>query len=95
MSYEQRPACPNGLDNFTSCFPPIELGAVHPPEIRFRLPMDTKSVPHLRVLVSDGPGVRLDEVTNTVAGLGHAVTARESLLPNVDITPVERPDVPW
>ena len=56
--------------------------------------MDTKSVPHLRVLVSDRPGVRLDEVTNTVAGLGHAVTARESLLPDVaDITPVERPDV--
>jgi response regulator NasT len=40
--------------------------------------MDTESVPHLRVLVSDGPGVRLDEVTSSVAGLGHDVTARES-----------------
>jgi AmiR/NasT family two-component response regulator len=56
--------------------------------------MGTKSVPHLRVLVSDGPGERLDEVTSTVAGLGHAVTARRSLLPDVaKITPVERPDV--
>jgi two-component system, response regulator / RNA-binding antiterminator len=56
--------------------------------------MGTKSVPHLRVLVSDGPGERLDEVTSTVAGLGHAVTARGSLLPDVaEITPVECPDV--
>jgi hypothetical protein len=56
--------------------------------------MDTESVPHLRVLVSDGPGVRLDEVTSAVAGLGHDVTAKESLTSGVgDITPVERPDV--
>lgn len=51
--------------------------------------------PHrLRVLVSDGPGVRLDEVTRTVAGLGHEVIARESSLPDVArITATERPDV--
>jgi response regulator NasT len=48
----------------------------------------------LRVLVSDGPGVRLDEVTRTVAGLGHDVMARESSLPDVArITATERPDV--
>ena len=48
----------------------------------------------LRVLVSDGPGVRLDEVTRTVAGLGHDVIARESSLPDVaSITATERPDV--
>jgi len=56
--------------------------------------MDTESTPRLRVLVSDGPGVRLDEVTLTVAGLGHDVIARESSLPEVArITATERPDV--
>jgi len=45
-------------------------------------------------LVSDGPGVRLDQVTRTVAGLGHDVIARESSLPDVaQITAAERPDV--
>jgi response regulator NasT len=48
----------------------------------------------LRVLVSDGPGVRFDEVTATVAGLGHDVVARESSLPDVGrVTAAERPDV--
>ena len=48
----------------------------------------------MRVLVCDGPGVRLDEVTQMVAGLGHDVIARESSLPNVaPITAAERPDV--
>jgi len=48
----------------------------------------------LRVLVADGPGPRLDEVSRTVAGLGHDVIARESSLPDVGrITAVERPDV--
>jgi response regulator NasT len=48
----------------------------------------------LRVLVSDGPGVRLDEVTRTVADLGHDVIARESSLPDVArITSEEHPDV--
>jgi response regulator NasT len=38
--------------------------------------------------------VRLDEVTRTVAGLGHDVIARESSLPDVArITAAERPDV--
>jgi AmiR/NasT family two-component response regulator len=38
--------------------------------------------------------VRLDEVTRTVAGLGHDVIARESSLPDVGrLTAVERPDV--
>jgi len=56
--------------------------------------MDPQSTPRLRVLVSDGPGVRLDEVTLTVAGLGHDVIARESSLPDVArITATERPDV--
>jgi AmiR/NasT family two-component response regulator len=56
--------------------------------------MDTEDTPRLRVLVSDGPGVRLDEVTRMVAGLGHDVIARESSLPDVaHITATERPDV--
>jgi len=46
------------------------------------------------VLVTDGPGVRLDEVTLAVAELGHEVTARESALLDVGrITAAERPDV--
>jgi AmiR/NasT family two-component response regulator len=56
--------------------------------------MDPGSILRLRVLVADGPGVRLDEVTRTVAGLGHDVIARESSLPDVaHITAKERPDV--
>jgi AmiR/NasT family two-component response regulator len=50
--------------------------------------------PRLRILVSDGPGARLDEITRTIASLGHDVIARESSLPDVGrITAVERPDV--
>jgi AmiR/NasT family two-component response regulator len=56
--------------------------------------MPSDSRPVLRVLVADGPGVRLDDVTRTVAGLGHDVIARESSLPDVArITATERPDV--
>jgi response regulator NasT len=56
--------------------------------------MDPEGTPRLRVLVSDGPGVRLDDVTRMVAGLGHDVIARESSLPDVaHITATERPDV--
>jgi response regulator NasT len=56
--------------------------------------MDPEGNPRLRVLVSDGPGVRLDDVTRMVAGLGHDVIARESSLPDVaHITATERPDV--
>jgi AmiR/NasT family two-component response regulator len=56
--------------------------------------MESENVPRLRVLVCDGPGVRLDEVTGTVAGLGHDVIARESSLPDVaSITASEHPDV--
>ena len=56
--------------------------------------MDPENVPRLRVLVCDGPGVRFDEVTRTIAGLGHEVIARESSLPDVArLTAVERPDV--
>ena len=56
--------------------------------------MGKGSVLRLRVLVTDGPGVRLDEVTRTVAGLGHDVIARESSLPEVGrITATEHPDV--
>jgi hypothetical protein len=56
--------------------------------------MDPENIPRLRVLVTDGPGVRLDEVTRSVAGLGHDVIARESSLPEVArITAAERPDV--
>ncbi len=48
----------------------------------------------LRVLVCDEPGLRLDEVTRTIVGLGHEVIARETALPDVGrITAVERPDV--
>jgi AmiR/NasT family two-component response regulator len=56
--------------------------------------MESSSPPRLRVLVADGPGVRLDEVTRTVAELGHDVIARESSLPDVaQLTASERPDV--
>jgi AmiR/NasT family two-component response regulator len=56
--------------------------------------MEPESIPRLRVLVSDEPGVRLDEVTSTVASLGHDVIARASALPEVArITAAERPDV--
>jgi AmiR/NasT family two-component response regulator len=56
--------------------------------------MDSESIRRLRVLVAGGPGVRLDEVTRTVAGLDHDVIARESSLPDVaHITSRERPDV--
>ena len=56
--------------------------------------MDTPTSGILRVLVTDGPGVRLDEVTRTIAGLGHDVIARESSLPDVaQITATERPDL--
>lgn len=56
--------------------------------------MKPESIPRLRVLVSDAPGFRLDWVTDTVAGLGHAVIAQESRLQDVPrITAIERPDV--
>ena len=56
--------------------------------------MEKETVPRLRVLVTDGPGVRLDEVTRTVAELGHEVVARESsLLEVAHITAAEHPDV--
>ena len=56
--------------------------------------MEKKSIAPLRVLVTDGPGVRLDQVTRTVAELGHDVIARESSLPEVArITATEHPDV--
>ena len=56
--------------------------------------MDRETGPRLRVLVADGPGVRLDEVTQTVASMGHDVIARESSLPDIaSITATEHPDV--
>jgi response regulator NasT len=56
--------------------------------------MEKERVRRLRVLVTDGPGVRLDEVTRTVAALGHDVIARESSLPDVaHITATEHPEV--
>ena len=56
--------------------------------------MNPSDLVRLRVLVTDGPGVRLDEVTRTIAGLGHDVIARESSLPDVArITSTELPDV--
>ena len=56
--------------------------------------MEKETISRLRVLVTDGPGVRLDEVTRTVAGLGHEVVARESsLLEVAHITAAEHPDV--
>lgn len=56
--------------------------------------MSVEDVLRLRVLVADGPGVRLDEVTRTVADLGHEVIARESSLYDVaQITAAEHPDV--
>jgi AmiR/NasT family two-component response regulator len=68
--------------------------ALLPSTPTFKTDMEKESVPRLRVLVTDGPGVRLDEVTRTVAGLGHDVIARESSLPEVaHITATEHPDV--
>ena len=56
--------------------------------------MDPQNIRPMRVLVSDGPGARLDDVTRTVAGLGHDVVVRESSLREVArITAAERPDV--
>src|SRR6185369_14266744 len=56
--------------------------------------MRQEAIPRLRVLISDEPGVRLDQVTESVAGLGHDVIARESSLPDLaHITAAERPDV--
>jgi AmiR/NasT family two-component response regulator len=56
--------------------------------------MENNEIAHLRVLVADGPGAHLDEVSQTVAGLGHEVIARESSLPDVArITSIEHPDV--
>ncbi len=55
--------------------------------------MDSEGA-RLRVLVCDAPGMRLDQVTRTVAGLGHDVIPKESTLPDVArITELERPDV--
>jgi response regulator NasT len=48
----------------------------------------------LRVLITDGPGVRFDEVTLTVRNLGHDVIPRESSLAAVAaITAAERPEL--
>ena len=56
--------------------------------------MEKESIARLRVLVTDGPGVRLDEVTMTVAGLGHEVLARESSSLDVaHLTTTEQLDV--
>lgn len=56
--------------------------------------MGHQGIARLRVLVTDGPGVRLDEVTRTIGALGHDVIARESSLPDVaQLTATERPDV--
>src|SRR6187455_332388 len=56
--------------------------------------MEPENITGLRVLVTDGPGVRLDQVTRTVAELGHDVIARESSLPDVArLTAVEHPAV--
>jgi response regulator NasT len=56
--------------------------------------MEPENINRLRVLVCDGPGVHLEQVTTTVVGLGHEVIARESSLPDVArITASERPDV--
>jgi len=68
----------------------LRCGEAHDPGVR----LDPKHSIRLRVLVADGPGVRLDEVTRTIAGLGHEVIARESSLLDVArITATERPDV--
>lgn len=48
----------------------------------------------LRVLVTDGPGVRFDHVSLTISDLGHEVISRESSLADVaTITAAERPDL--
>lgn len=48
----------------------------------------------LRVLVTDGPGVRFDAVTLTIRDLGYEVIARESSLADVAaITATESPDL--
>ena len=56
--------------------------------------MASRDIPKLRILVAGAAGPRLDEVTRTVAGLGHDVIARESTLPDVAaLTATEHPDV--
>lgn len=56
--------------------------------------VEPDAITRLRILVCDGPGVRFDEVTRTVATLGHDVIAREaSLLDVARVTVTERPDV--
>ena len=58
------------------------------------MPADERDPSHLRILVADGPGVRLDEVTQAVAALGHDTIPRQSALTDVaNLTVVERPDV--
>jgi response regulator NasT len=58
------------------------------------MPAMRSDVSPMRVLIADGSGTRLNEVTRTVAELGHEVIPRRSGLLNVpEITAAELPDV--
>jgi len=56
--------------------------------------MDGSETTRLRVLVADGRPERLEQVTRTVASLGHEVITRQSELREIGpVTSVEQPDL--
>ena len=56
--------------------------------------MDGSETTRLRVLVADGRPERLEQVTRTVASLGHEVITRQSELHEIGpMTSIERPDL--
>jgi AmiR/NasT family two-component response regulator len=53
---------------------------------------DERTLEPLRILVADGKGKRLEEVTRTVAGLGHDLVGQASLSDIAPLTASLRPD---
>ena len=53
---------------------------------------DERALEPLRILVADGKGQRLEEVTRTVAGLGHDLVGQASLSDIAPLTASLRPD---
>ena len=63
-------------------------------EISLEQEMDGSETTRLRVLVADGRPERLEQVTRTVASLGHEVITRQSELREIGpVTSVEQPDL--
>ena len=63
-------------------------------EISLEQEMDGSDTTRLRVLVADGRPERLEQVTRTVASLGHEVITRQSELRDIGpVTSVEQPDL--